>query len=106
MTLLPLVAVLAVLAFLSFYRFSIETQTHKLTVNTLQRPLNDTECDYMTTLPAMGVTISDDAEISSAHESLLMIELVTETWSNDGKSRTITFTEEGQALARLMRADS
>ncbi|MFT7145051.1 MAG: hypothetical protein ACI9TY_000781 [Alphaproteobacteria bacterium] len=94
---------IAAFIFLSFYRVTYEKTTHKYQATTLPRPLTDLECDYMLTLPLMGVAIPAEQTISAAHEALLDIGMVEETYNKQATTRTIHFTEEGNKLARMMR---
>ena len=96
--------ILTILAVISLF-IQVVSEKRKLNTYLIERPLTEDECDYMLTLPALGATIPAHQEISPAHEQLLLINLVTEEWSPDGKTRTIAFTDEGQNLARLMRSN-
>lgn len=100
---LVLAAIMAVCSIAWFYLNTEKTSRKTTVLGGLDRPLDEIECDYMETLPLMGATVSASQNISPAHESLLLLGLVDEEWSNDGESRHITFTSEGLAIARSMR---
>lgn len=103
------ILITAILAFFSAVLFYQNTEKtgHKISVGGgLTRPLTEMECDYMESLPLMGVVISASQEISPAHEPLLLMGLVEEVWDADGQSRRISFSDQGLVMARSMRTSN
>lgn len=100
---LILTAIMAIFSVTWFYQNTEKTGQKATISGGLTRPLTEIECDYMETLPLLGVVIPVSQDISSAHESLLLMGLVDEEWSEDGQSRRISFTSAGQTIARSMR---
>ncbi len=92
------------IASVTLYRAFIEKKGTPVRVTGgLKRPLTELECEYMETLPLFGAHVPADQKLSQAHESLLLLDLVTEQWSDDGQSRFIRFTETGHPIAQSMR---